>query len=715
MAAGLRHWSLYIVAAIAVSTAFADAALAQTPPSAAPPQPLPPPPLTATEFVALAQLSDPALSPDGQTLAYGRSRTDWASDRNVPELMLQGLSRDAPPVDISAGQNFVVQGRAHWAPDGRSLAILARDSDAPAAQIYRFDLASARWQRLTDLPGGVAAFVWARDGKALLLSGDAPAPGHELQTHTSAPPAINAYDLGRAAILHRLDLASNALAPLIDMGDMIGEFSQSRDGRLLLVERRPPGDRNDADLFELWRHDLERGTGERLTANSHRERAAKFSPDNRQFAYIADVSASGAPYYEDRVFIQPIDGGLPRRLLPNTPMEVIDFDWSKDGEALYILGNIGVRQELFRYHLASARLDRLTHGDHVLSDWRYDPENERHIALRAAADNPGEVVRFVFFDGESVALTQEHRALAQRHALSTQLAVQWQAADGQPLEGILALPPGYDPASGLRLPLVTIIHGGPRASSQFGSWHRSRALPVLTGQGYAVFLPNHRGGTGYGDGFLRDTIGNFFRSGPTDVLSGIDHLIARDIADPERLIIAGWSAGGHMVNRLITQTTRFKAASSGAGVADWVSLFGESDLRRTREPWFGGPPWGKDAPLDAYRRASPLFDAWRAKTPTLFFAGERDERVPPTQPILMHRALRAAGVATQLYVARGEGHNYRLPSNQLFKINRDLQWFAEHLGLPDYQLSVPEGAMPAPRGDPSPEPGGNAPEENGGG
>lgn len=707
MAAGLRHWSLFIVAAIWASAAFAGADLAQTSP--------PPPSLTAAEFVALAQLSDPALSPDGRTLAYGRSRTDWGSDRIVPELMLQILGRDAPPNPISAGQVFVVQGGAQWAPDGRSLAILARENDAPAAQIYRFDLASARWQRLTDLPGGVVAFVWTRDGKALLLSGEAPAADIDPLAPAPVPPTIAEYDRGKPAILHRLDLASSTLSPLIDTGDMIGDFSLSRDGRLLLVERRPPGDRNDADLFELWRHDLERGDAERLTANSHRERAAKFAPDNRQLAYIADVSGSGAPYYEDRVFIQPVGGGSPRRLLPDTPMEVIDFDWSKDGEALYILGNIGLRQELFRYDLASARLDRLTRGDHVLSDWRYDPASERHIALRTAADTPGDVVRFVFFDGESVALTQEHAVLASRYALPRQQAVSWQAADGQMLEGVLVLPPGYDPARGERLPLVTIIHGGPRASSQFGSWHRSRAVPVLTGQGYAIFLPNHRGGTGYGDGFLRDTIGNFFRNGPGDVLSGIDHLIARGIADPDRLVIAGWSAGGHMVNRLITQTTRFKAASSGAGVADWVSLFGESDLRRTREPWFGGPPWGKGAPLDAYRRASPLFDAWRATTPTLFFAGERDERVPPTQPILMHRALRAAGAATRLYVARGEGHNYRLPSNQLFKINRDLQWFAEHLGLPDYQPSLPEGAMPTPRSEPAPEPGGNAPEENGGG
>lgn len=145
-----------------------------------------------------------------------------------------------------------------------------------------------------------------------------------------------------------------------------------------------------------------------------------------------------------------------------------------------------------------------------------------------------------------------------------------------------------------------------------------------------------------------------------------------------------------MTNRLITMTNRFVAASSGAGVADWVSLFGESDRRSGRIPWFGGTPWQENAPLPPYRSQSPVFDAWKVRTPTLFWSGGDDERVPPTQAILMFRAVRDTGTPTALYLGKKEPHNFRRPSHKLFKINRELAWYAEHLGRDAYEADIPE-------------------------
>ncbi len=141
----------------------------------------------------------------------------------------------------------------------------------------------------------------------------------------------------------------------------------------------------------------------------------------------------------------------------------------------------------------------------------------------------------------------------------------------------------------------------------------------------------------------------------------------------------GWSAGGHLTNKLITFTDRFKAASSGAGAADWVSMYAQTDTRASRTIWFGGTPWQKNAPIDLYWDASPLKDAANVKTPTLFFVGENDPRVPMPQSVEMYRALKSNGVQTKLYVAPREGHQWGELRHQLFKANAELDWFEGHV------------------------------------
>ena len=147
-----------------------------------------------------------------------------------------------------------------------------------------------------------------------------------------------------------------------------------------------------------------------------------------------------------------------------------------------------------------------------------------------------------------------------------------------------------------------------------------------------------------------------------------------------------------MVNKLITHTDRFAAASSGAGASDWRSMQGESDIRHHRQFVFGGEPWTRQTPNRQYNRDSPLQDAWKVTTPTLFFVGENDVRVPPTQSILMFRGVRAARTPTVLYQAKGEPHNFRKPANQLFKINTELGWFARFALGETYKAVLPEEA-----------------------
>ena len=216
-------------------------------------------------------------------------------------------------------------------------------------------------------------------------------------------------------------------------------------------------------------------------------------------------------------------------------------------------------------------------------------------------------------------------------------------------------------------------------------------MQVLAAKGYAVLKPNYRGSTGYGDAFLRDMVGHYFKNAHLDVMAGVDHLIEIGIADRRRMVKMGWSGGGHMTNKIITFTDRFKAASSGAGAANWVSMYAQSDVRTYRTPWFGGTPWQKNAPIDVYWENSPLKDV-----------GQREDA--DDLPRRRGRRARAAaavgrdvsgaqehGVPTHLYVAPREPHGWQELRHQLFKVNVELDWFEQRVTKRPYMWEKAPG------------------------
>jgi dipeptidyl aminopeptidase/acylaminoacyl peptidase len=255
-------------------------------------------------------------------------------------------------------------------------------------------------------------------------------------------------------------------------------------------------------------------------------------------------------------------------------------------------------------------------------------------------------------------------------ALSVTEVVQWKAPDGREIEGLLHRPSGSD---GKKLPLIVHVHGGPSGAytmsfpASMNNYHH-----ILTGRGYAVLQPNFRGSTGYGATFQRLNFKDWGKGDFQDIMSGVDAMVERGIADPGRMALQGWSYGGYMCAWSITQTTRFKAASCGAALTNLISMYGTNDIPSTLDDYFGGAPYAEE---DAYWQASPMAHVTEVKTPTLILHGQADDRVPLGQAQELYLALRKLGVPTEFVTYPREPHGFREPNHQIDKIERELAWF----------------------------------------
>jgi len=691
--------------AIAIAAAFA-AVVAVGAPSAAQPTTRPgagsavgpavgsPRPMTAVDLIDVPRLSDPQLSPDGTQLVFLRSDADWHANKRIAHVWRAAVAT-GETTQLTSGAEGETSPR--WSPDGRTLAFIAKRSGDDVAQIYLLPVSGGEAIRLTDHDATPSALAWMPDGRAVLFVAPEAKTAAE-KAREKAKDDVYTFDEDyKQAHLWRVDLPSPS--PLssggasrppagretrITGGDFtVGAFEIARDGRRILHQRLPDPLFASSERGELWLMDADGQHATAITANGIAEGAATLSPDGAEVLFTAAASATLQSYYNGKAFAVSARGGPPRLITPaDFPYEVERAEWSRDGRTVYFVANTGLRSQVFAVPAGGGAPTAITRGDHTVLGWQYLEGPDAHIFGLDEASNAGDLYIVAGTASQPTRVTHVFDDLAARFRLPRVEAVSWTAPDGATIEGLLYYPLDY--VAGTRVPLVVQTHGGPASSDRFGFGAWSSYTAVLAARGYAVLKPNYRGSTGYGDVFLRDMVGHYFKNAHLDVLAGVDALVARGIADPDRLVKMGWSAGGHMTNKLITFTDRFKAASSGAGAANWVSMYAQSDVRSYRTPWFGGTPWQAGAPIDVYWEQSPIRDVAKVKTPTIFIVGEKDPRVPMPQSVEMHRALKSLGVPTALYVAPREQHGFVELRHQLTKINVELDWFEKWVGKRPY-------------------------------
>ncbi len=631
-------------------------------------------PMSLTDRLEIPDLGDAIISPDGQQAIYTLSTADWIANKQISHIWRigsDGSEQEQLTTSPGGEQNPV------WSPDGLSIAFISQREPEQFSQIYILSNKGGEAIQLSRHQTGVTNIAWSPDRQFIYFLAPDPVP-NEIKIRKEVQDDIFGFEKDfQQQHLWRIHVGDRREMRITRGNYSILSFSISRDGSMIAYLRTRSPVRDDRDLREVWVMNQDGAENQQITRNEIPESNPLLSPDNSKILFIADANESFENYYNGNLFVAIIETGMIEMYLPDLPYEVENADWSVDGESIYFVANMGVHSELFQYDLISGETEQLTNGKHTVRSWSLCPSLNMHLLSVEDQQNKGDL--YILQDEKKSGLVRVTRVfdyLSENFLLPKQEKVQWQASDNVTVEGLLYYPINFK--EGEKYPLVVQTHGGPRSSDQYGLGGWRVYIPTLTARGYVVFAPNYRGSTGYGDDFLRDMVGNYFNHSHLDVMSGVDYLINLGIVDENRMVKMGWSAGGHMTNKIITHTNRFKAASSGAGAVNWISMYGQSDTRHQRTPWFDGTPWQKNAPIDNYWNSSPLSDISKVTTPTIIFVGENDIRVPPPQSIELYRALKSNGVPAELYIAPREAHGWRELQHRLFKMNAELEWFEKY-------------------------------------
>lgn len=642
-------------------------------------------PMTVVDLISIPVVSAPQLSPDGTQVVYVQADADWSANKRISHLW-RARTDGTDVVQLTFGTDNETEPR--WSPDGRQVVFIGKRNGTEVSQVYLLSMGGGEARALTSHATAVNAPAWSPDGASVyFLAADAKP---EAQTaREKAKDDVYAFDENfQQRHLWKVTVASMAEARVTTGDFSVLSYDLSSDGTKIAHHRAPSPNFGDNDRGEVWVMDAAGATALALTKNTVPESGASVSPDGSMVLFLSQANDRFEIYYNANLFVVPVAGGAARELTGDIGHELTDAVWSRDGRAIYAVANMGVHSQILEIPAEGGAAKALTSGNHAIGGWSYVAAQGRHVFTKDDATNAGDV--WTMTTGAPAQVSHVFDRYAKDFRLPRQEKVEWKGADGATVEGMLFYPLDYQ--AGQRYPLVVQTHGGPQASDKFGFGRWGNYTQVLAARGYVVLQPNYRGSTGYGDAFLRDMVGSYFKNSHLDVMTGVDHLIKIGLVDGDRMVKMGWSGGGHMTNKIITFTNRFKAASSGAGAANWVSMYAQSDVRTYRTPWFGGTPWQKNAPTDVYWEHSPLKYVANVTTPTIFLVGQEDPRVPSPQSVEMYRALKSLGVPTHLYIAPREPHGWGELRHELFKVNVELDWFEKHVTKRTYTWETAPGA-----------------------
>jgi dipeptidyl aminopeptidase/acylaminoacyl peptidase len=634
------------------------------------------------DVIGLKSAGQPAISPDGKMVAYTVRTVEWADNRFDTEVWLWREGQEPYQLTRTPKGSSATP---RWSPDGKWIGFLADRGDKQ--QLYVIGAAGGEAMKLTWLKDGVTDFRWAPDGRTMaLLAVEPESPAAAKRKALYGDFAVEDQEY-RQSHLWLLDVdptrwtPDSAQAPkpkrLTEGADFtVAAFAWSPDGkRIAYQHQRDPlitsGVTADISVIDVGSRSVTR-----LVALPGPDTGPVWSPDGQWIAFTSSGGDTVTNFYKNnRLMKVPSGGGAPVRLAADFDEQIGGVMWIPQG--LWFTAFDKTRRGFVQVDPASGKATRDGESPFIstlAADASPDGRWWVILAQKDAASLPELYRGEITGAGGPTPITDLTAQIAGWN-VGTSEVVRWPSRDGTVIEGVLHKPKDFDPSR--KYPLLVVIHGGPTgidtpAPTPFYVY----PIPEWVAKGALVLRPNYRGSAGYGEKFRSLNVRNLGVGDLWDVMSGVDFLIKQGSVDSTRMGAMGWSQGGYISAFLTTNTARFKAISVGAGISNWVTYYVSTDIHPFTRQYLQATPWVDPA---IYAKTSPMTTIRQAKTPTLIQHGEFDTRVPTQNAFELFQGLQDQGVPTRLIIYKGFGHGITKPKEQLAATWHNWQWFGKYL------------------------------------
>ena len=642
--------------------------------------------------IALKSVGGPRISPDGSMIAFSVSTSDWENNRFDQEIWL--VAGDGEPFQLTRTEPGSSTG-PQWTPDGSRLGFIADRGDG--AQVYLIRPEGGEAEQLTSHDGGISAFRFSPDGTRIAFTATDPAPdAFEEREERYGDYAVEDADF-RMTHLWVMEARAGAEPRRLTEGRGYtvgggfggGSFDWSPDGREIAFGHTPTPQVNSFPHADISVVDVDAGAVRPLATNPGPESGPMWSPDGVHILYSTTAGAN--PFYGNtELAVIPSGGGEPRIVTADFDENPSPVAWTDEG--ILFVASQRTARHLFLLDPGSGQVTLQTDTPEMIMTADLSDDGTTMAIQGENRATVGEIFRMYRSAGAARPprrVTDMTAQLAEWGDLGSREVIQWESEDGAEIEGVLMKPPGYDPDR--TYPLMVVIHGGPTGTSRpqlIGGY----VYPVIEWlrKGAVVMMPNYRGSAGYGADFRALNVRNLGVGDAWDVLSGVEALVDRGIADPDRVAAMGWSQGGYISAFLTTSSDRFRAISVGAGISNWMTYYVNTDIHSFTREYLEATPW--DDP-EIYAKTSPMTYIRQASTPTLIQHGEFDARVPTPNAYELYQGLQDVGVDTRLIIYKGFGHGITKPRERLAAMWHNWEWFARHIWGESVEMPITEGGM----------------------
>jgi len=615
-------------------------------------------------------INDFSISPDGdRVVATIRSYGDEVKPST--KLWMSATALKGKKVDSRAWTHGASSDRAaQFSPDGRQLAFISRRAhpgfERQGEAIYLFPLEGGEPTLLHFPEGALVLLQWSPDAKKIYYtcSDKAPEPGKNDEV-------LRGKNL-LTVRLYELDVATGKSRKISRGSQCCHEFSIAPNGKQAVVLTTRSAAPSDWYAARLHLVDLKTGQMKLLYKPRLQMANPIFAPDSKAVLLVTGPLSDQGMVSGDLLEID-CHSGQTRNLSEGHDLTVIAYRYHPAGKYILFLCQQAHHQSLGRLDRASGRLKILHQKTGLVAMGDFDRTGKQIVFSRTAHDRPADLyLATVDALGRSQQISDFNAGLIPP-AFGEVESLRWKSSDGQSIDGFLYRPRGR---AGRPAKTVVIAHGGPSGVS-VPTWHRLSLARSFLMAGYQVFFPNFRGSTGHGNDFTEANFGDMGGMDLQDILSGVEYLEKTGKAPRNQFALWGWSYGGFMAAWTVTQTTKFKAAMMGAGVSNWVSFHGLTNINAWDDVF-----WRSSAikNLAQRRERSAITHVARVKTPTLIIHGEKDLCVPVGQAHEFHQALSELKVATECMIYPRAGHGPQEREHVRDIHERSVRWFKRYLG-----------------------------------